>query len=92
MGSVGKRRTPWLAAAAVSVVLVAGATIWQMTRGVDEAVSSPRAGTGEVVADPHMPPQVQVEMESEGVRVYKFADEGDGDTAVYYIVNPALEL
>jgi len=30
-------------------------------------------------------------MAGEGVRVYQFAQEDDADTAVLYIVNPALE-
>ncbi len=38
------------------------------------------------------PPSVEVEMAGDDVRVYQFANEEDGDTAVYFIVNPALEL
>ncbi len=30
-------------------------------------------------------------MTDEGVRVYQYADDQDSNTAVYYIVNPALE-
>ena len=33
-----------------------------------------------------------MEMPGEDVRVYQFATDGDADTAVYFIVDPALEL
>jgi hypothetical protein len=35
---------------------------------------------------------VEVDMNGDDVRVYQFATEEDTDTAVYFIVNPALEL
>jgi hypothetical protein len=35
---------------------------------------------------------VEVEMAGEEVRVYQFATDGDTNTAVYFIVDPALEL
>jgi hypothetical protein len=38
------------------------------------------------------PPTVEVDMAGEEVRVYQFANEADTDTAVYFIVDPALEL
>ena len=40
---------------------------------------------------PQPPPQVEVDMPGEGVRVYHFASEDDRNTAVLFIVNPALE-
>jgi stage V sporulation protein SpoVS len=39
-----------------------------------------------------VPPIVEVEMAGEDVRVYQFAVDEDDDTAVYFIVNPAMEL
>jgi len=40
----------------------------------------------------HQPaPEVRVDMDGEGVRVYHFAAAGDDDTTVAFIVNPALE-
>jgi hypothetical protein len=31
-------------------------------------------------------------MAGDDVRVYQFANDGDNDTAVYFIVDPSLEL
>jgi hypothetical protein len=35
---------------------------------------------------------VEVEAPDKDVRVYQFATDGDDDTAMYLIVDPALEL
>jgi len=84
------RRRRWLAAAAALFVSIGGVTVWQL--GTGDGTTSPSAGTAAVAADHEMPaPEVEVEMDGEGIRVYHFAAEGDDDTAVAFIVNPALE-
>jgi hypothetical protein len=45
-----------------------------------------------VAEAPSSPPRIEVDMVGEGVRVYQYADQQDGDTAVTFIVNPQLEL
>jgi anti-sigma factor RsiW len=84
------RRRPWLAAAAALVVMVGGAVVWRTLPGgpqvVLPAVEAQR-DPGEVTA----PPSIEVEMPGDDVRVYQFAND-DSDTAVYFIVDPALEL
>ncbi len=89
---LGSRRRPWLAAAAAAVLALGAAAIW----GVTGLVSAPEVATpapGFVGAAAHdaPPPKVEVDMVGEGVRVYQFAQDDDADTAVLYIVNPALE-
>ena len=37
-------------------------------------------------------PTVEVETRGEDVRVYRFATDANDDTAVYFIVDPSLEL
>jgi predicted anti-sigma-YlaC factor YlaD len=84
-------RRPWLAAAAAAVLVVVGAAAWQLVPFGDEApVVSLDSGPPAVDTDA-APPTVEVEMPGDDVRVYQFANDDD-DTAVYFIVNPALEL
>ena len=85
------RRRPWLAAAAAVMIAIGGAAVWQLRPGGggETPVLSLDAGTG--VEQGVAPPTVEVEMPGGDVRVYQFANEDD-DTAVYFIVNPALEL
>lgn len=84
-------RRPWLAAAAV-VVAVVGAAAWQLLPLSGDAVSPLSLDTGTPARVETEPPTVEVEMPGDDVRVYQFANEDDEDTAVYFIVNPALEL
>ncbi|MEJ2190514.1 MAG: hypothetical protein P8Y93_14140 [Acidobacteriota bacterium] len=56
---------------------------------VPPAAISP-AGT-EAAAAP-APPTVEIDMAGEDVRVYRFATDENQDTAVYFVVNPAMEL
>jgi hypothetical protein len=85
------RRRPWLAAAAAAVLVVTGGLVWQMMPGAGAPEAPPFAeveGVDEMAADP---PSIEVEMADETVRVYQFAADDD-DTAVYFVVNPAMEL
>jgi hypothetical protein len=75
------------------VVLLAGAgAAWrlQLAGGGSGAVVEPpiaEAATSEQAP----PPQVEVDMNGEDVRIYRFATEEDENTAVLLIVNPAME-
>jgi predicted anti-sigma-YlaC factor YlaD len=86
------RKRPWLAAAAALLVAVGAVSVWRVVATGDHEVVP--SGVGEA-ADPLVeappPPQVDVDMPGEGVRVYQYADERRPDTVVYYVVNPALE-
>jgi hypothetical protein len=85
------RRRPWLAAAAGAVLVVSGGLVWRTLVGDESSAGS----TVETVQDleAHVPPpSVEVEMTGDDVRVYQFATDGEEDTAVYFIVDPALEL
>ena len=87
------RRRPWLAAAAAAVVIAGGGLTWRAFDGVESG--HPQATAENSAADgtpKHTPPSVEVEMASEDVRVYQLATDGDEDTAVYFIVDPSLEL
>jgi predicted anti-sigma-YlaC factor YlaD len=86
-----RRRRPWLAAAAAAVMVVSGGLAWRTMIGVERA-GSPAAETEQGVDARVTPPSVEVEVAGEEVRVYQFATDGDSDTAVYFIVDPALEL
>ena len=87
-----RRRRPWLAAAAAVVIMITGGFIWKVTIG--GVGDSPAPGI-EAFAEGNaetVPPTVEVEMAGEDVRVYQFAADDDDDTAIYFIVNPAMEL
>ena len=90
---LGARRRPWIAAAAAAVVMIGGAMVWTLTGGhPGTAVDTPTTEFVGAAADATPPPpRVEVDMIGEGVRVYQFAQESDADTAVLYVVNPALE-
>jgi len=86
-----RRRRPWLAAAAAIIVISGGLTWRSLVGGGSGNLQS---GV-EAQADSELqnaPPSVEVEMAGEGIRVYQFANDEDADTAVYFIVDPALEL
>lgn len=91
-GRLNARRRPWLAAAAAAVIALSGTAAWRLLPWSSETspAASSDAGIGD--AGGAAPPTVEVEMYGENVRVYQFADDDDADTAVYFIVNPALEL
>ena len=84
------RRRPWMAAAAAAIMVVSGGLAWRTinTGGTPQPTVEAQGDSVLQVA----PPSVEVEMAGEDVRVYHFANDEDADTAVYFIVDPALEL
>jgi len=87
-----RRRRPWLAAAAAAIVVISGGLTWRTLVGGGSGTLQPVV---EAQADSELqnsPPSVEVEMPGEGIRVYQFANDEDADTAVYFIVDPAMEL
>lgn len=87
-----RRRRPWMAAAAATVMVVGGGLAWRVMIGGGEGSLQPAIEISRDLEAQTSPPTVEVEMKGEEVRVYQFATEGDSDTAVYFIVDPALEL
>jgi len=87
-----RRRRPWMAAAAAVVMVVGGGFAWRVMVGGGDGTLQPGVEISRDLEAQTSPPTVEVEMDGEEVRVYQFATEGDVDTAVYFIVDPALEL
>ena len=90
--SLSRRRRPWLAVAAAAVIMIAGGLSWKVIHG---GVEAPIPATAEVQLHDDArsaPPTVEVEMAGEDVRIYQFATDKDDNTAVYFVVNPAMEL
>lgn len=86
----GSRR-PIMAAAAAALFVLSAGLLWRLAP--DGGVAPSPAVSQVALEGPEAaPPSVEVEMAGEGVRVYQLAAGGDQDTAVYFIVNPALEL
>ncbi len=85
---------PWrpiMAAAAAAILALSAGLLWRLAP--DSGVApSPTVNQAALDGSEAAPPSVEVEMAGEGVRVYQLAAGGDQDTAVYFIVNPALEL
>lgn len=88
---LNRPRRGWLAAAAAVAISLAAVTGWRLLApvAVDVPLDVAESERSEQ-ADP--PPRIEVDMAGEGLRVYQFADQPDADTAVYFIVNPAMEL
>ena len=86
------RRRPWLAAAAAIAVAVGGGLVWRMTIGTGEIPPGPAVEARGEAEGRLSPPTVEVDMRGEDVRIYRFANDEDADTAVYFVVNPAMEL
>lgn len=87
-----KRSRPWMAAAAAVVVLIGGGLVWRTTIGGGGGILPRAVEASRDLGAQNSPPTVEVETQDAEVRVYRFATEGDSDTAVYFIVDPALEL
>jgi predicted anti-sigma-YlaC factor YlaD len=87
-----QRRRPWLAAAAALVVAVSGGFAWRTLLDDGDPQTRPEI-EAQAESDAEIaPPTVEVEMAGDNVRVYQFATDDDDDTAVYFVVNPAMEL
>jgi len=86
------RRRPWLAAAAAAVVAVSGGLAWRTILGDGGSPGRPEIEAQNESDTATSPPTIEVEMAGDDVRVYQFAADGDDDTAVYFVVNPAMEL
>lgn len=84
-------RQPWLAAAAALVLALIAVAGWRLLAPAGGSEPVP-AVDAQVAEAPSPPPRIEVDMAGEGVRVYQYADQQDGDTAVTFIVNPQLEL
>ena len=84
-------RQPWLAAAAALVLTLIAVAGWRLLSPGGGSEPAP-AADAQVAEAPSSPPRIEVDMAGEGVRVYQYADQQDGDTAVTFIVNPQLEL
>jgi anti-sigma factor RsiW len=87
-----KRHRPWLAAAAAALVVVTGGVGWRYLGGGGEGMPGPALDASHEVGIQAAPPTVEIESPGEDVRVYQLAMDGDDDTAMYFIVDPALEL
>ena len=88
---LSRRHRPWLAAAAAAIIVLGGGITWRaMTGGT--GLSQPAVGASRESGKSTVCPTVEVETRSDDVRVYRFATDADDDTAVYFIVDPALEL
>ncbi len=74
------------------MIMIAGGLSWKVMLG---GIETPIPATAEIHLHDNarpVPPTVEVEMAGEEVRVYHFAADEDDETAVYFIVNPAMEL
>jgi len=87
-----RRRRPWMAAAAAAIIIVSGGIAWRTMVGGGSGNLQPALEVQRNAERQNSPPTVEVEMPGEEVRVYQFANDENGDTAVYFIVDPALEL
>lgn len=85
------RRQPWLMAAAAALVLIAGGTAWQLAPDLVSPPPRAEADPDATLETEQSPPTIEVEMSDGDIRVYQFAAD-DADTAVYYVVNPSMEL
>jgi anti-sigma factor RsiW len=83
-------RPAWLAAAAAVVLALVGIAGWRLLS--PGTATAPAVTAARAAEAPSPPPRIEVDMAGEGVRVYQYADQQDGDTAVIFIVNPQLEL
>ncbi|MCJ7755726.1 MAG: zf-HC2 domain-containing protein [Thermoanaerobaculales bacterium] len=86
------RRRPWMAVAAAATLVISGGIAWRtMISGGSGTLQPVVEGLRDAELQ-QSPPTVEVEMSGEDVRVYQFANDANADTAVYFIVDPALEL
>jgi predicted anti-sigma-YlaC factor YlaD len=91
--SMRARSGRWLATAAAVLIVAGAGAMWRlMPAGDGEPIGADPALTAAVDEhEPGAPPEVEVDMDGEDVRIYRFATEEDENTALVFIVNPALE-
>lgn len=89
---LGGRRRPLLAAAAALVVVIGGGVAWHLVGNGAEPPEAAVSATHTETAVAPAPPTVEIDMAGQDVRVYRFATDDSQDTAVYFVVNPAMEL
>lgn len=87
-----RNNRPWIAAAAAAIIVIGGGLTWRTVISGGGATPGRVIEASRDVEGQATPPTVEFEMPGEEVRVYQFATEGDDDTAVYFIVDPGLEL
>lgn len=88
---LSQQHRPWMAAAAAAVILIGGGLAWRATTG-GEGAPQPMMGAAGDAGRNTIAPTVEVETRGEDVRVYRLATDADDNTAVYFIVDPSLEL
>jgi hypothetical protein len=86
------RSRPWLAAAAAALISLGGGLLWLQSGNESGSVPTVELAKPEPALPELPPPEVEVDMDGEGIRVYHFATDGDENVAATFIVNPALEL
>ena len=81
-----------LLSAAVLLVISGGLYRFGTEAPADLVASGALQPTAAAVSREVQPPRMDVEMSHKGMRVYQFADTGDGNSAAYFIVDEDLEL
>jgi len=92
---ISRPRWRWMAAAAAVVVSTGAGLTWWSSRpviGMGGASLPPAAVSAVSYQQDPPPPRVEVESPGGNLRVYQYADAGDGNTTVVYIVKESLEL
>jgi len=83
----------WYAAAAAALLVISGGLYrFGMVAPAELVTSEALQPTAAAVSREVQPPRMDVEMSHKGMRVYQFADTGDGNSAAYFIVDENLEL
>jgi anti-sigma factor RsiW len=83
----------WYAAAAAMLLMISASFFWARTDAPISllAASETQPTVGAEINDQSQPPRMDVEMSHKGLRVYQFANTGDGNSAAYFIVDEDLE-
>lgn len=84
----------WYAAAAAVLLMISTSFFWAKNDapGPLIAASETQPTVGAETNDQSQPPRMDVEMNHKSLRVYQFANTGDGNSAAYFIVDKDLEL
>lgn len=84
----------WYASAAAVLLMISTSFFWAKNDAPEPrlAASETQPTVGAEVNEQSQPPRMDVEMSHQGLRVYQYADAGDGNSAAYFIVDKDLEL